>query len=71
VVKVKPNSVKERLFINEGNKVILAVRAPAVNDKANERVIELMAEIFVTSKTRIEIISGAHARVKKILIANP
>jgi uncharacterized protein len=69
VVSVKPNSTKERIFISETNELTLAVRAPAVHDKANERVIEIVAEIFGISKSHIEIISGHRARTKRILIA--
>ena len=70
VVKVKPGAARERLFISEMNELILAVRAPALNDKANDRVIEIMSQIFMTNKSHVEIESGRRVSIKRILVDN-
>ncbi|MEI8328133.1 MAG: DUF167 domain-containing protein [Candidatus Taylorbacteria bacterium] len=44
------------------------VNAPPENGKANQRVVELLAEHFHTSKARVAIISGATYREKTVLL---
>jgi len=44
------------------------VNAPAEKGKANERVVELLAEHFKTSKARISIISGHTYKEKKVFL---
>lgn len=66
--KVKPNALKDRLFINEASELMLWVRAPARDNKANKRIIELLANLFMVPKSNVEIISGAEASYKRILL---
>lgn len=71
VIKVKPNSAMEKLYLSQNNELTLAVRAEAMDNKANERVIEIMADIFAVSKSQILITTGKQARTKRILIIDP
>lgn len=70
VIKVKPNASVEKLSLNDANEIVLSVRAQAVEGKANERVIELLAKIFSVPKSSIAVVRGHHARVKTIVIQN-
>lgn len=67
-IKVKPNATKERFYVNELGEVTLSVRAVAVDNAANRRVIELLSDIFLVPKSRVELISGTTSRHKKILV---
>lgn len=68
MLKVKPNAKKERLYVSESGELTLSVHAVAADNAANSRVIELLSGIFFVPKSRIEIMSGATARIKKIML---
>lgn len=68
---VKPNANVERLFINEAKELCLSVAAKATKNAANERVVELIAQIFSVPKSRVTIIGGATSRNKRLLIKFP
>lgn len=70
-LKVKPNAKKERLYRAESGELTLSVHAVAADNAANNRVIELLSDIFSVPKSRIEIISGGTSRIKKIMLRNP
>lgn len=65
--KVKPNAASEKLWLNQ-DEIILSVNAPALDNKANMRVMELLAEIFSVPKSKIEMLSGYRSRLKRVLI---
>jgi hypothetical protein len=57
-IKIIPNSRKE--FIEEGKdgRLVVAVKAPREDGKANERLCELLARHFATSASQIRIVRG-------------
>lgn len=69
VVKVKPGSRKGPLVeIDEDGQLTVYVREPAVDGKANAAVIRVLAEHFGVPRGRVELASGAGARVKRFRI---
>ncbi|CDQ45000.1 MULTISPECIES: DUF167 domain-containing protein [Mycolicibacterium] len=66
VVRVKPGSRKGPL-IETGDDGELTVYVPerAVDGKANEAVIKLLAAHLGVPRSRLELVSGATARVKR------
>lgn len=68
-VMVKPNSKKGPLVqpALDGS-LLVYVRQPAVDGKANRAVVELLAEYFGVSKTNVQIISGITSRHKRFKI---
>ncbi|SDD36826.1 hypothetical protein SAMN04488581_2133 [Mycolicibacterium neoaurum] len=70
VVRVKPGSRKGPL-IETGDDGELTVYVPerAVDGKANEAVIKLLAAHLGVPRSRLELVSGATARVKRFRIA--
>jgi uncharacterized protein (TIGR00251 family) len=67
-VAVKPQSkTAEVKKISEGEYSV-SVRAPAREGKANEAVIELLAEYFSVPKSSIRIVRGEMARRKLVEI---
>jgi uncharacterized protein (TIGR00251 family) len=65
-VHVKPKSKKESLEWIDEDTIKMRVSAVAEKGKANERVIELIADELGVAKTRIRLIRGATARIKQI-----
>ena len=68
-VRVKANSKRE--FIKkEGDKYIVAVKEPAKEGKANEAVVEKVAEYFGIPRSRVRIVSGHTFNIKVVEISN-
>jgi uncharacterized protein (TIGR00251 family) len=66
-VLVVPNARKNGV-VEEGDHLKVYVRAPPVKGKANEAVIEVLAEFFGVKKGDIRIISGERSREKVVEI---
>jgi uncharacterized protein (TIGR00251 family) len=66
-VKVIPNAKKE-LIEKKDNFYLIKVKEKAENNKANERVIGLLADYFKVKPYQIEIIKGQKSRKKIIEI---
>ena len=60
-LKVKPNSRKTEILKEENNEILLAVRSPAENNKANIEIIKFFSREF---KTRVKIVKGLKSRNK-------
>lgn len=65
-VKVKPSAKKEGIDIASDGTLEVRVSAPPERGKANERLIELLAEHFGVAKSRIKIVAG-HTQRQKVL----
>ena len=65
-VKVIPNAKKD--MVSEGENIKVYTKAPAINNKANISVIELLANHFKIKKGNINIIKGQKSRNKIIEI---
>lgn len=68
-IKVKPNAKKESVEDGPDGWVIVSVKAPAAEGKANVAVIKTLAKHFGVSQSHIKIVSGASARTKRVEIA--
>ena len=64
-VRVKPGSKRRRVVEGEGY-LIVEVKAPPKEGKANEELREVLAEYFGVSKSAVKILSGHRARVKVV-----
>lgn len=60
-VRVTPNAKKESLRALSADSFLIAVREPAERNRANMRVLELVADYFALSSKQIRIISGHHS----------
>jgi len=67
-VTVKPQARKEEISRLEDGGYRVAVCAPAEAGRANEAVIELLADFFSVPKTTIKIVRGRAAKRKLIEI---
>ncbi|WP_205873202.1 DUF167 domain-containing protein [Mycobacterium camsae] len=70
VVKVKPGSRKGPLVeVGADGGLTIYVREQAVDGKANEAVTRLLATHLDVPRSRIELVSGATARLKRFRIS--
>ena len=65
-MKVKPSAKKEGISVSTNEMLEVAVSAPPEKGKANERLIELLAEHFGVAKSRIKIVSEHTSRSKVV-----
>jgi hypothetical protein len=64
-VKVKPNSRTEEVS-REGDRLIVKVKEPPREGKANQAVIRLLAEHFGVPKSQVRILSGFKSKNKVV-----
>lgn len=68
-VIVKPNSKKgPQVQPSLDGSLLIYVREPAIDGKANQAVVKLLADYYSVSKSQIKIISGLTSRRKRFLI---
>jgi uncharacterized protein len=69
VVRVKPGSRKGPLVeIGNDGELTIYVLERAVEGKANEAVVKLLAKHFGVTPSRVQMVSGATSRVKRFRI---
>jgi uncharacterized protein len=63
-VRVRPSAKRSTIVDHDGQTVRVDLAAPAVEGRANDELIRILAEEFGVSKRRIRIIRGQNARTK-------
>ncbi|WP_013322431.1 DUF167 domain-containing protein [Gloeothece verrucosa] len=69
-VKVKPNAKQQKIEELEDGSLVISLKSPPVDGKANEELIKLLAKKYQVSKSQISIQSGLSSRNKLIEIVN-
>jgi len=70
VVKVKPGSRRgPHVEVGPDGELTIYVREQAVDGKANNAVIQLLAAHLQLPRSRVELVSGAMSRVKRFRIS--
>ena len=67
-VRVQRRASKDEIAGEMGGRLKVRLRAPAVEDRANEALVEFLAELLKTSRSAVSILSGERSRVKRIEI---
>jgi len=67
-VRVQPRARKDEIAGELGGALKLRLRAPAVEDRANEALVEFLAQLLKTPKSAVRILSGERSRTKRIEI---
>jgi uncharacterized protein len=68
-VRVKPGSRKGPLVeTGADGELTVYVREPAVEGKANEAVVRLLAKHLGVAPSRLDLVSGATSRVKRFRV---
>jgi len=69
VVKVQPRARRNAIIGAVGDMLKLALTAPPVDGRANQAVIEFLAELFEIPRASVTIASGESSRNKVIRIS--
>lgn len=67
-VKVKPNAKQQKIEEAEDGSLIIFLKSPPVDGKANEELIKLLAQKYKVTKSQVSIQFGLSSRNKVIEI---
>ncbi len=70
-VHVQPRAAKSEITGFFGNRLKIRVAAPPVDGKANQRLIDYLAETFDVSKRDVVLLAGESGRDKRFKIRSP
>ncbi|MEJ2059435.1 MAG: DUF167 family protein [Gammaproteobacteria bacterium] len=70
-VRAQPRSKREGFAEIVGEAVKVNLKAPPVEGKANEALVRFLAARFGVRRAQITLLSGEHARAKRLRIENP
>ena len=65
-VRVQPRASKDEVAGELGGALKLRLQAPAVEDRANQALVEFLAQLLKTPKSAVRILSGERSRTKRI-----
>jgi len=65
-IKVQPNARRTDFAGLHGEALRIALRAPAVDGKANKALVEFLADALAVSRSSVEIVAGEKSREKTI-----
>jgi uncharacterized protein len=67
-VRVQPRASKDEIAGEMAGALKVRLQAPAVEDRANEALIEFLARLLKTPKSAVRILSGERSRSKRLEI---
>jgi uncharacterized protein (TIGR00251 family) len=67
-VRVKPRSSKIAVVVQEDGTYLVSLKAPPVEGKANDQLLEVLAEYFDRPRRDITILKGTNGRFKIVEI---
>ncbi|MCX6133718.1 MAG: DUF167 domain-containing protein [Ignavibacteriales bacterium] len=67
-VQVKPNARKDEVALREDGVYVVKVSVPPIEGRANERLIEILADYFKKPKRSIGILVGTRGKHKIVEI---
>ena len=67
-VRVQPRACKDEVTGAMAGVLKIRLRAPAVENRANDALVEFLAGLLKTAKSAVRIQSGEHSRTKRVEI---
>jgi len=67
-VHVQPRARISKIEGIHGDRLKVKLKAPPVDDKANEALCQFLADKFQVSKSRVSVIAGKTSRQKTVLV---
>jgi uncharacterized protein (TIGR00251 family) len=67
-VRVQPRASKDEITGEIAGAIRIRLRAPAVEGRANEALIEFLVQLLKTPKSAVRILSGERSRIKRLEI---
>ncbi len=65
-VRVQPRASKNEVAGELGGALKIRLQAPAIENRANEALVEFLAHLLKTPKSAVRILSGDRRRTKRI-----
>jgi uncharacterized protein len=66
--RVQPRTSKDEIAGEMAGALKVRLRAPAVEDRANEALVEFLAQLLKRPRSAVRILSGERSRTKRIEI---
>jgi len=66
-VKVKPNSKRSKV-VEEGDTLVVWVKAPAREGRANDELLDVLADYLNVPKSSLRIVRGMRSRSKIVSV---
>ena len=70
-VRVQPSAKRDELLGPEGAHLRVRITAPPVEGKANEHLRRFLATVFEVPQSRVELVAGGQARIKRLRVRAP
>jgi uncharacterized protein (TIGR00251 family) len=67
-VRVQPRASKDEIAGEIAGAMKIRLQAPALEGRANEALIEFLAELLKTPKAAVRILNGERSRIKRVEI---
>jgi uncharacterized protein len=67
-MRVQPRTSKDEIAGEMAGALKVRLRAPAVEDRANEALVEFLAQLLKRPRSAVRILSGERSRTKRIEI---
>jgi hypothetical protein len=67
-VRVQPRASRDEIAGEMNGALKIRLQAPAVEDRANEALVEFLARLLKTPKSAVRILSGERSRSKRLEI---
>jgi uncharacterized protein (TIGR00251 family) len=67
-MRVQPRASKDEIAGEMGGALKVRLRAPAVEDRANEALLEFLAQLLKRPRSAVRILSGERSRTKRVEI---
>ena len=67
-LRVQPRASKDGIAGELGGALKVRLRAPAVEDRANEALVEFLSELLKRPRSAVRILSGERSRTKRVEI---
>ena len=68
LLRVQPRASKDEIAGEMGGALKVRLRATALEGRANEALVEFLAQLLKTPRTAVRILSGERSRTKRIEI---
>jgi uncharacterized protein (TIGR00251 family) len=68
LVRVQPRASKDEIAGEMGGALKVRLQAPAVEDRANEALVEFLAQLLKRPRSAVRILGGERSRTKRMEI---
>ncbi|HSY30857.1 MAG TPA: DUF167 domain-containing protein [Verrucomicrobiae bacterium] len=68
VVRVQPRASKDEIVGEIAGAIKIRLQAPALEGRANDALIEFLAQLLKTPKGAVRILNGERSRIKRVEI---